>query len=570
MMERIEALRHTAAHVMAQAVMRLRPDAKLAIGPAIKDGFYYDFDLEHRLTSEDLSAIEGEMRKIVKEELPLIREELSKAEAVKLFTRMNQPYKLELLAELPEQVSVYRQGEFVDLCQGPHVDSTAQVKHFKLQTVAGAYWRGDSSRPMLQRIYGTAFSSREDLEAHLRLLEEAAKRDHRKLGRELDLFSIQDEGPGFPFFHPKGMVIRNALEDFWRAEHIKRGYHEVKTPIMLHEDLWHRSGHWDNYRENMYFSEIDEQRFAIKPMNCPGGMLLYKRKLHSYRDLPLRVGELGLVHRHELSGALHGLMRVRCFTQDDAHIFMLPSQVQAEIEGVIEFIDAVYSDVFGFRYHVELSTKPANAIGDDAMWERATQALKDALAAKGLPYVINEGDGAFYGPKIDFHLEDSIGRTWQCGTIQLDFAMPERFDLVYIDEDGQRKRPAMLHRVIFGSIERFIGILTEHYAGAFPLWLAPVQVMVIPVSDGQNQYALEVEQSLRHQGLRVESDMRSESVGKKIRAAQLQKVPYMVIVGEREAETGMISVRHRQRGDLGGTTLEPFCQQLLQEIAERR
>ncbi len=483
---------------------------------------------------------------------------------------MNQPYKLELLAELPEQVSVYRQGEFVDLCQGPHVDSTAQVKHFKLQTVAGAYWRGDSSRPMLQRIYGTAFSSREDLEAHLRLLEEAAKRDHRKLGRELDLFSIQDEGPGFPFFHPKGMVIRNALEDFWRAEHIKRGYHEVKTPIMLHEDLWHRSGHWDNYRENMYFSEIDEQRFAIKPMNCPGGMLLYKRKLHSYRDLPLRVGELGLVHRHELSGALHGLMRVRCFTQDDAHIFMLPSQVQAEIEGVIEFIDAVYSDVFGFRYHVELSTKPANAIGDDAMWERATQALKDALAAKGLPYVINEGDGAFYGPKIDFHLEDSIGRTWQCGTIQLDFAMPERFDLVYIDEDGQRKRPAMLHRVIFGSIERFIGILTEHYAGAFPLWLAPVQVMVIPVSDGQNQYALEVEQSLRHQGLRVESDMRSESVGKKIRAAQLQKVPYMVIVGEREAETGMISVRHRQRGDLGGTTLEPFCQQLLQEIAERR
>ena len=569
-MERIEALRHTAAHVMAQAVMRLRPDAKLAIGPAIKDGFYYDFDLEHRLTSEDLSAIEGEMRKIVKEELPLIREELSKAEAVKLFTRMNQPYKLELLAELPEQVSVYRQGEFVDLCQGPHVDSTAQVKHFKLQTVAGAYWRGDSSRPMLQRIYGTAFSSREDLEAHLRLLEEAAKRDHRKLGRELDLFSIQDEGPGFPFFHPKGMVIRNALEDFWRAEHIKRGYHEVKTPIMLHADLWHRSGHWDNYRENMYFSEIDEQRFAIKPMNCPGGMLLYKRKLHSYRDLPLRVGELGLVHRHELSGALHGLMRVRCFTQDDAHIFMLPSQVQAEIEGVIEFIDAVYSDVFGFRYHVELSTKPANAIGDDAMWERATQALKDALAAKGLPYVINEGDGAFYGPKIDFHLEDSIGRTWQCGTIQLDFAMPERFDLVYIDEDGQRKRPAMLHRVIFGSIERFIGILTEHYAGAFPLWLAPVQVMVIPVSDGQNQYALEVEQSLRHQGLRVESDMRSESVGKKIRAAQLQKVPYMVIVGEREAETGMISVRHRQRGDLGGTTLEPFCQQLLQEIAERR
>jgi threonyl-tRNA synthetase len=504
-----------------------------------------------------LARIEAEMKNIAAEGFPLIREELSKQEAIELFSRMNQPYKLELLEELPEEVSVYRQGEFVDLCQGPHVGSTAEVKHFKLQSVAGAYWRGDSSRPMLQRI-------------HLRLLEEAAKRDHRKLGKELDLFSIQDEGPGFPFFHPKGMVIRNTLEDFWRAEHVKRGYQEVKTPIMLHEDLWHRSGHWDNYRENMYFSEIDEQRFAIKPMNCPGGMLLYKRKLHSYRDLPLRVGELGLVHRHELSGALHGLMRVRCFTQDDAHIFMLPSQIQAEIEGVIDFIHAVYTDVFGFPYHVELSTKPENAIGDDLMWEKATQALKDALEAKGLPYVINEGDGAFYGPKIDFHLEDSIGRTWQCGTIQLDFAMPERFDLTYIDEDGQRRRPVMLHRVIFGSIERFIGILTEHYAGAFPAWLAPVQVMVIPVSDGQSEYARELERALLQKGLRAESDLRSESVGKKIRAAQLQKVPYMVIVGEREQQEGTISVRHRKRGDLGSTSLETFSSELQKEIADRR
>jgi len=569
-MKREEVLRHTAAHVMAQAVMRLWPDVKLAIGPAIKDGFYYDFDLDHRLTQDDLNLIEAEMKRIVEAGYPLVREEMPKADAVALFTRLNQPYKLELLAELPDTVSVYRQGEFIDLCQGPHVESTAEVKHFKLQSVAGAYWRGDSTKPMLQRIYGTAFFSEDELRAHLKLLEEAAKRDHRKLGKELDLFSIQDEGPGFPFFHPKGMVIRNILEDFWRSEHRKRGYQEVKTPIMLHEDLWHRSGHWDNYRENMYFSEIDEQRFAIKPMNCPGGMLLYKRKLHSYRDLPLRMAELGLVHRHELSGALHGLMRVRCFTQDDAHIFMHPSQVQAEIEGVIDFIDSVYTGVFGFPYHVELSTKPENAIGDDEMWEKATQALKDALEAKGLPYVINEGDGAFYGPKIDFHLEDCLGRTWQCGTIQLDFAMPERFELHYIDEDGQRKRPVMLHRVIFGSIERFIGILTEHYAGAFPTWLAPVQVMVISVSDPQIPYAQSVERALLDQGVRVESDLRSESVGKKIREAQLQKVPYMVIVGEREQAQGTISVRHRKEGNLGSTKLEEFCARLRQEVADRR
>ncbi|NLM38724.1 MAG: threonine--tRNA ligase [Firmicutes bacterium] len=566
----LDTLRHTAAHVMAQAVLRLWPDAKLAIGPAIKNGFYYDFDMEHRLTEEDLSAIEKEMEKIVKAEYALVREELSNSEAQELFRKLDQPYKLELLKELPEQVSVYRQGEFVDLCQGPHVDSTALVKHFKLQSVAGAYWRGDSSQPMLQRIYGTAFNTAEELQEHLKLLEEAAARDHRKLGRELDLFSIQEEGPGFPFFHPKGMVIRNTLEDFWRQEHVKRGYQEVKTPIMLHEDLWHRSGHYDNYRDNMYFTDIDEERFAIKPMNCPGGMLLYRRKLHSYRDLPLRVGELGLVHRHELSGTLHGLMRVRCFTQDDAHIFMLPSQIQDEIEGVIDLIDMVYTDVFGFPYHVELSTKPENAIGDDAMWEKATEALREALEKKNLPYVINEGDGAFYGPKIDFHLEDSLGRTWQCGTIQLDFAMPERFDLTYIDEDGQRKRPVMLHRVIFGSIERFIAILTEHYAGAFPTWLAPVQAMVIPIGESQYGYAHAVAQTLRERGIRVEIDDRDESMGKRIRAAQLQQIPYMIIVGQREAESGTISLRHRREGDLGSLELEPFVNRVLEEIAQRR
>ncbi len=566
----LDTLRHTAAHVMAQAVLRLWPDAKLAIGPAIKNGFYYDFDMEHRLTEEDLITIEHEMQKIVQAEYPLVREDLSNTEAQELFRKLNQTYKLELLEELPEEVSIYRQGEFVDLCQGPHVDNTALVKHFKLQSVAGAYWRGDSSQPMLQRIYGTAFNTAEELEEHLKLLEEAAARDHRKLGRELDLFSIQEEGPGFPFFHPKGMVLRNALEDFWREEHIKRGYQEVKTPIMLHEDLWHRSGHYDNYRENMYFTDIDEERFAIKPMNCPGGMLLYKRKLHSYRELPLRVGELGLVHRHELSGTLHGLMRVRCFTQDDAHIFMLPSQIQAEIEGVIDLIDMVYTDVFGFPYHVELSTKPENAIGDDAMWEQATEALREALENKNLPYVINEGDGAFYGPKIDFHLEDSLGRTWQCGTIQLDFAMPERFDLTYIDEDGQRQRPVMLHRVIFGSIERFIAILTEHYAGAFPTWLAPIQVMIIPIGESQHGYSQEVARTLLERGIRVETDLRDESMGKRIRAAQLQQIPYMIIVGQREAKAGTISVRHRREGGLGSMELEPFIDRILEEIAHRR
>jgi threonyl-tRNA synthetase len=564
-----EILRHTTAHIMAQAVLRLWPDTKIAIGPVIKNGFYYDFDLEHRFTPDDLEKIEEEMKKIIAEDLPIVREEISNGDAVALFRAQNQDYKLELLEGLEEQVSIYRQGEFVDLCRGPHLERTSQVKHFKLQSIAGAYWRGDSQRQMLQRIYGTAFLKKEDLKEHLRMLEEAAKRDHRVLGRQLDLFSIQDEGPGFPFFHPKGMVLRNQLEEYWREEHRKRGYVEIKTPIMLHEELWHRSGHWDNYKENMYFSSIDEQTFAIKPMNCPGAMLMYKRKLHSYRDLPIRMAEMGLVHRHELSGTLHGLMRIRAFTQDDAHIFMLPSQILDEIIGVIDFVDDVYR-AFGFKYHVELSTKPENAIGDDEMWEQATEALRKALEIKGLDYVVNEGDGAFYGPKIDFHLEDSLGRTWQCATIQLDFAMPERFDLVYIDENNERKRPVMLHRVLYGALERFIAILTEHTAGAFPTWLAPVQVQVIPVNDEVLPYAREVADRLFAEGIRVEVDRRDEKMGKKIREAQLQQVPYMLIVGKKEQESGQVSVRHRRQGDLGALDVQAFLEQIQEEIAEKK
>ena len=569
LVDREEILRHTTAHVMAQAVLRLWPGTKMAIGPVIKNGFYYDFDLEHRFTPEDLEAIEAEMKKIIAEDLPIVREEISNQDAVALFSDLHQDYKLELLEELDGTVSIYRQGEFVDLCRGPHLERTSQVKHFKLQSIAGAYWRGDSKRQMLQRIYGTAFLKKDDLEQHLRMLEEAAKRDHRILGKQLDLFSIQDEGPGFPFFHPKGMVLRNELEAFWREEHRKRGYVEIKTPIMLHEELWHRSGHWDNYKENMYFSTIDEQTFAIKPMNCPGAMLMYRRKLHSYRDLPLRMAEIGLVHRHELSGTLHGLMRIRAFTQDDAHIFMLPSQIQDEIIGVIDFVHDVY-EVFGFKYHVELSTKPENAIGDDAMWEQATDALRHALEAKGVEYVVNEGDGAFYGPKIDFHLEDSLGRTWQCATIQLDFAMPERFDLVYIDENNERKRPVMLHRVIFGALERFIAILIEHTAGALPTWLAPVQVAVIPVSDALLDYADEVANRLFAAGIRVEVDRRDEKMGKKIREAQLQQIPYMLIVGKKEQESGQVAVRHRRQGDLGTLDVQEFLGRIQEEIAERR
>jgi threonyl-tRNA synthetase len=509
------------------------------------------------------------MEKIIAEDLPIVREELRNDEAVEMFAAQNQDYKLELLEGLDENVSVYRQGEFVDLCRGPHMDSTSKVKHFKLQSIAGAYWRGDSKRKMLQRIYGVAFLNRKDLKAHLRMLEEAAKRDHRVLGRQLDLFSLQDEGPGFPFFHPKGMVLRNILEDYWREEHRKHGYVEIKTPIMLHEDLWHRSGHWENYKDNMYFSTIDEQTFAIKPMNCPGAMLVYKRKLHSYRDLPIRMAEMGLVHRHELSGTLHGLMRVRAFTQDDAHIFMRPSQIQEELERVIDFVDQVYK-TFGFNYHVELSTKPENAIGEDHMWETAIDALKKALEAKELDYVVNEGDGAFYGPKIDFHLEDSIGRTWQCATIQLDFAMPERFDLTYIDEDNERKRPVMIHRVLYGALERFIAILVEHTAGAFPSWLAPVQVQIIPVGDDFLEYAAEVEKTLFNAGIRVEVDRRNEKLGKKIREAQLQQIPYMLIVGQKEQEAGEVSVRHRRKGDLGSLNVQEFLSRIQEEIDDKR
>ncbi|NMB00778.1 MAG: threonine--tRNA ligase [Firmicutes bacterium] len=568
MINQEEVLRHTTAHIMAQAVLRLWPGTKIAIGPVIKNGFYYDFDLEHRFTPEDLEKIEAEMEKIIAEDLPIVREEITNQDAVELFKAQNQDYKLELLEGLDEGVSIYRQGDFVDLCRGPHLERTSKVKHFKLQSIAGAYWRGDSNRPMLQRIYGTAFLNKKDLKTHLAMLEEAAKRDHRRLGRDLDLFSIQDEGPGFPFFHPKGMVLRNELEQYWREEHRKRGYVEIKTPIMLHEDLWHRSGHWDNYKDNMYFSSIDEQTFAIKPMNCPGAMLLYKRKLHSYRDLPIRMAEMGLVHRHELSGTLHGLMRVRAFTQDDAHIFMLPSQIQEEIEAVIDFVDDVYK-VFGFKYHVELSTKPDNAIGDDAMWDQAIDALRASLEAKELDYVVNEGDGAFYGPKIDFHLEDSLGRTWQCATIQLDFAMPERFDLTYIDENNERKRPVIIHRVLYGALERFMAILTEHTAGAFPTWLAPVQAQVIPVGDDYLEYANEVAETLFAEGVRVEVDRRDEKLGKKIREAQLQQIPYMLIVGQKEKEANQVSVRHRRQGDLGSLDVQDFLNKITAEIAEK-
>jgi len=564
--EALEILRHTASHIMAQAVLRLFPGAKLAIGPAIDTGFYYDFDLPESLKPEDLEKIEAEMAKIVKEDLAVKRFYMSKQEALEYYRQKGEKYKVELVEGLEDgSISFYQQGEFVDLCRGPHLPSTGRLKAFKLMSVAGAYWRGDSNREMLQRIYGTAFFSKKELDEYLQRLEEAKKRDHRKLGKELDLFDILDEGPGFPFFMPKGMVLRNILEDFWRQEHRKRGYQEIKTPIILNEDLWHRSGHWDHYQENMYFVKIDEGNFAIKPMNCPGGMLVYKRRLHSYRDLPQRMAELGLVHRHELSGALHGLMRVRCFTQDDAHIFMTPDQIKDEVLGVISLIDDFYK-VFGFKYHVELSTRPENSMGTDEQWENATEALRNALESRGMAYKVNEGDGAFYGPKIDFHLEDSIGRTWQCGTIQLDFQMPERFDLTYIGPDGEKHRPVMIHRVVFGSIERFIAILTEHYAGAFPVWLAPVQVKLLPISEDQLPYVQEVQKRLEEAGLRVEVDARSEKIGYRIREAQLQKIPYMLVVGEKEVQTKAVAVRSRKEGDLGVQSMDTFIQKILDEV----
>lgn len=565
-----KAFWHTSSHILAQAVKRLFPKAKLAIGPAIDNGFYYDFDIDRPFSIDDLEAIEKEMAKIVKKDAELKRFELPREEAIKLMEGINEPYKVELIEDLPEDaaISFYTQGEFTDLCAGPHIISTGSVKAVKLLSVAGAYWRGSEKNKMLQRIYGITYPKKSQLDEYLARLEEAKKRDHRKIGKELDLFSIQEEGPGFPFFHPKGMVLRNLLEDFWRKEHVKKGYQEIKTPIILNRDLWIRSGHWDHYQENMYFTKIDEADYAIKPMNCPGSMILYKRKIYSYRDLPLRVGELGLVHRHELSGALHGLMRVRCFTQDDAHIFMLPEQIKEEIIGVIELIDHFYS-VFGFKYHVELSTKPEKAMGSDEDWEKATNSLKEALEAKGVKYKINEGDGAFYGPKIDFHLEDCIGRTWQCGTIQLDFQMPERFDLTYVGPDGEKHRPVMIHRVIFGSIERFIAILIEHFAGAFPVWLAPVQVRILSITDRSNDFIGEITKDFIEDEIRVENDLRNEKIGYKIREAQMEKVPYMLIVGDKELEDGTVAVRSRSLGDLGVMTVEDFKARIFKEIKDK-
>lgn len=567
--EGLEVLRHSTAHVLAQAVKRLYPDAKLAIGPAIDSGFYYDFDVPQSFSPEDLEKIEAEMQRIVKEDLAFSRQEMDRMEAIALWKEKGEVYKVELVEDLEDDtVSLYSQGEFTDLCRGPHIPSTGRIKAFKLLNVAGAYWRGDSSRPMLQRIYGTAFPKKSQLDEYLHRLEEAAKRDHRKLGRELDLFSLHDEGPGFPFFHPKGMVLWRVLEDFWRREHVRRGYVEVKTPIILNEQLWRRSGHWDHYKENMYFTQIDDQSYAIKPMNCPGAVLLYKSKAHSYREFPLRMAEIGLVHRHELSGTLHGLMRVRCFHQDDAHLFMLPEQIQSEIAGVIDFVDHVYS-VFGFKYHVELSTKPEDAMGSDELWDLATDSLRKALQSKGMDYVVNEGDGAFYGPKIDFHLEDSLGRTWQCATIQLDFQLPERFDLTYVGSDGREHRPVMVHRVIFGAIERFIGILIEHFAGAFPVWLSPVQVKIIPVGKDFVDYAREVADKLLGRDIRVEVDDRDEKVGYKIRSAQMEKVPYMLVVGEREKQSAAVAVRHRSQGDLGPMPVNVFIDKIEEEIRSK-
>ncbi len=562
-----ESFRHTSSHILAQAVKRLYPNTKLAIGPAIDNGYYYDFDSEHKFTPEDLEKIEAEMQKIVKEKLELKRFELPRNEAIKFMEDQGEGYKVELIQDLPEDavISFYQQGEFVDLCAGPHLPSTEKVKAIKLLSVAGAYWRGDEKNKMLQRIYGTAFEKKKDLEEYLHRLEEAKKRDHRKIGKELDLFSMQEEGPGFPFFHPKGMVVRNQLENFWREEHVKRGYEEIKTPIILNEQLWRQSGHWDHYQQNMYFTEIDDQRYAVKPMNCPGAILSFRRKMHSYRDLPIRMGELGLVHRHELSGALHGLMRVRCFTQDDAHLFMLPEQIKDEIIGVIDFVDHVYKS-FGFKYHVELSTRPEDSMGTDEEWNLAIDSLKEALESKGLAYKINEGDGAFYGPKIDFHLEDCIGRTWQCGTIQLDFQMPQRFDLNYVGADGEKHKPIMLHRVIYGSIERFIGILIEHFAGKFPTWLAPVQVKILPITDKHMEYAIKLKDEMMEKGIRVEVDGRNEKIGYKIREAQLSKVPYMLVLGDKEIEENSVAVRSRDKGELGVVESAKFIEDVIKEI----
>ena len=564
------AFRHTASHIMAQAIKRLYPETKLAIGPSIKDGFYYDVDRETPFTSEDLEKIEAEMKKIVKEALPLERFTMTREEAIKFMQEKEEPYKVQLIEDLPEdaELSFYRQGEFVDLCAGPHLMNTKTVKAFKLTSLAGAYWRGNEKNKMLTRIYGTAFTKKADLEEYLARIEEAKKRDHRKIGKELGIFMMREEGPGFPFFLPKGMVLKNTLLDYWREIHNKAGYQEISTPIMLNRQLWETSGHWDHYKENMYTTVIDDQDFAIKPMNCPGGVLVYESEPRSYRDLPLRMGELGLVHRHEKSGQLHGLMRVRCFTQDDAHIFMTPDQIREEIKGVAKLIDEVYS-LFGFKYHVELSTRPEDSMGSDEDWEMATDALRAALDDLGLDYAVNEGDGAFYGPKIDFHLEDSLGRTWQCGTIQLDFQLPQRFNLEYIAADGEKHRTIMIHRVVFGSIERFIGILIEHFAGAFPTWLAPVQVRVLPISDKYMEYGQKVLAELKEAGIRAEIDTKAEKIGYKIREARLQKIPYMLVVGAKEEEDGVVSVRSRFKGDEGQKGLDAFISDIKEEIKNR-
>ena len=561
------AFRHTTSHIMAQAIKRLYPDTKLAIGPSIEDGFYYDIDRETPLVAEDLEKIEAEMKKIVKEDLPIKQYTMPRAEAIAYFKEKDEPYKVELIEDLPEDsvISFYSQGEFTDLCAGPHLMSTKPVKAFKLTSLAGAYWRGSEKNKMLQRVYGTSYPKKAELEEYLHMMEEAKKRDHRKLGKELGLFMMREEGPGFPFFLPKGMELKNQLLDYWREIHKKAGYVEISTPIMLSRHLWETSGHWDHYKDNMYTTVIDDEDFAIKPMNCPGGILVYESEPRSYRDLPLRMGELGLVHRHEKSGQLHGLMRVRCFTQDDAHIFMTPEQVRDEIKGVVKLINEVYS-LFGFKYHVELSTRPEDSMGSDEDWDMATEALRGALDDLGLPYVVNEGDGAFYGPKIDFHLEDSIERTWQCGTIQLDFQLPLRFNLEYTGADGEKHRPIMIHRVIFGSIERFIGILIEHFAGAFPTWLAPVQVKVLPISDKYMDYAQKVLDELNNSGVRAEIDTRAEKIGYKIREAQMKKIPYMLVVGAKEEEDGLVSVRSRFEGDEGQKSLTDFLAAIKMEI----
>ena len=565
-----EAFRHTASHVMAQAVKRLYPDTKLAIGPSISEGFYYDFDREKPFSPEELEAIEKEMKKIAKEDLKLERFELPRAEAIALMKEKDEPYKVELIEDLPEDavISFYKQGEFTDLCAGPHLMSTKPLKAIKLTSVAGAYWRGNEKNKMLSRIYGTAYTKASDLEAYLTMMEEARKRDHRKLGKELKLFALLEEGPGFPFFLPKGMVLKNTLLEYWREIHKKAGYVEISTPIILSRELWETSGHWDHYKDNMYTTIIDEHDFCVKPMNCPGGMLVYKQDMHSYRDLPMRVGEIGLVHRHEKSGALHGLMRVRCFNQDDAHIFMTEEQIKDEISGVISLIDSVYK-LFGFKYHIELSTRPEDSMGSDEAWELATNGLRDALEENGIGYTVNEGDGAFYGPKIDFHLEDSIGRTWQCGTIQLDMQMPERFELEYTAADGTKKRPVMIHRVCFGSIERFIGILIEHFAGQFPTWLAPVQVKVLPISEKFADYAKEVSDKLEAAGIRVETDYRAEKIGYKIREARNERVPYIIVVGEKDEADGKVSLRSRETGEEGQLDLQDMIARIQQEIKTR-